>query len=711
MDPTVSPVSLRGPKISKACEECRRRKQKCNGLNPCNVCTRRGTPCSYRTFIRRRAAARASAPNGTPRDESSRERSHPQPEDGPSSKSAEHEPNNADNFNDVPPRYQIYSSVRATHPHEQSPSCVLQLYYGSSSNFSFLQHLHAHFTAQEEGPRSGPPETEVQNGNPGLDMYKYQGLAFGSSVDQRGRDATPVFLRHDLAKLFLQNYLSTAHYYLPFLSPEKLYSSFEKLYGSGEETTVDPSERAIVLAAMAIGSCPTRHELWRKTLVSQARTEAESMLHIVNLRAVQVSLLMAHCESIVGRPNSAYLYLGSAVRKAFAAGLHRNSSNKQPTRSERSECNEASRTCWALFCYEQIICFSLGRPSSFPQVDIGIPLPEPKSFLAALVQMCEIIHGTQQMYNYHDSSPGRDLRACHRIRQRLRSFAHAVKDDLHITIGGTLERGEKLVMQTVLSYLYFNTLLLTFRPFLLLYVELKKQGKLVSEGHSHSDPTKKSPPWLLEACEYTAEAARSIVSLSEGVFSMEIGAEGIYNHTFFLESASFVLIIASLHDDRSTDRHVRYINRAIKSLRHMIPREPTLSVIAALEQMLAKVHALNGSAPQTDGSPINPSTGPDETLTLPPLLGQEPQGRENSFGNPQLVPLSAHPIAHSTPTEYVTPPGYGAFDMDGQAAGSRNDLLESEWPTMDWNFDLSTLDLESFVSVMGNQNTDLNYNI
>ena len=35
-------------RISKACEECRRRKTRCNGLSPCSICRRYMTSCVYR---------------------------------------------------------------------------------------------------------------------------------------------------------------------------------------------------------------------------------------------------------------------------------------------------------------------------------------------------------------------------------------------------------------------------------------------------------------------------------------------------------------------------------------------------------------------------------------------------------------------------------------------------------------------------------------
>ncbi|KAH7061064.1 fungal-specific transcription factor domain-containing protein [Macrophomina phaseolina] len=692
MDEPLPAASLRGPKISKACEECRRRKQKCNGLSPCNVCSRRNTVCSYRSFIRRRIGRSSTNPAPPPKDQPAQPLPKPEEEED-HDHSADRESSNADSsaFSEAPPRYHIYKNIRATHVPADSPSCVLQLYYGSSSNFSFLQHLHTHLTAHEEVPRPGAHVEEVQNGNESIDVYKYQGLAFGNAPGQR--ETNPMFLRHDLARTFLQNYLSTAHLHLPFLSAEQLCLNFEKLYGYGDDAKIDPSERALVIVVMAIGACPTQHDLWRKTLLAQARTEAESLLHVVHIRAVQIALLMAYCEFNVGNPNSSYLYLGSAIRKAFAAGMHRGS----PTsRQSLKECSEASRTCWSLFCLESLICSGLGRPASLSLEDVGLAQPERPSFMSAQVTVSELLRSVQHLYNHHDSSVSADLKSAHRIRNRLRSFAQTAKDDLGFTIGSHLgtERDEKFVTRAVISYLYHYTLLLAFRPFLLLFVELKRRAEFEGKDSGSKSNPFNIPP-LLEACEYTVDAARSIVLLGEIVFGTGPGAEGICNNCFFLESACFVLILAALHDRNATRRHIRYINRGIRALRHITPREPITSIIAAIDQMRCKVEVLTGLTDNLDSAGAGLPGGPVPNRT-----------QQHGFAPQEAAMLNASasgavPGTDPAQPDLETPPGFGSFEQSAPSVAS--DVLDATWPSMDWNFDLSNLDLESFVSVMGNQ--------
>ncbi|OJD36174.1 c6 zinc finger domain protein [Diplodia corticola] len=452
------PASLRGPKISKACEECRRRKQKCNGLSPCNVCSRRNTVCSYRSFIRRRTGRTqpVPAPTPTPGPHLAQEPPRPEDRDGTAT-SADRESSHADSsaFSDAPPRYHIYKNIRATHVPADSPSCVLQLYYGSSSNFSFLQHLHTHLTAHDAVPRPDTHVEEVQNGNESIDVYKYQGLAFGNTPGQR--ETNPMFLRHELARTFLHNYLSAVHPHLPFLSTDQLCANFERLYGYGDDAKIDPSERALVIVAMAIGACPSQHDLWRKTLLAQARSEADSLLHVVNLRAVQIALLMIRSPIQSSKPraladlrDTPIVNLLSATRTRVTCILAAPSVKHSPP-----ACTEGAPPAGSLSgTVRNLICSGLGRPSSLSLQDIGLSQPERPSFMSAQVTLSELIRSVQHFYNHHDSSVSADLKHAHRIRNKLRTFAQTVKDDFGFALGSHLgtERDEDFVVRAVISY-------------------------------------------------------------------------------------------------------------------------------------------------------------------------------------------------------------------------------------------------------------------
>lgn len=50
---TYVKISGQGSRVFKACETCRKRKVRCDGLQPCQACINRSTPCCFRTSARR----------------------------------------------------------------------------------------------------------------------------------------------------------------------------------------------------------------------------------------------------------------------------------------------------------------------------------------------------------------------------------------------------------------------------------------------------------------------------------------------------------------------------------------------------------------------------------------------------------------------------------------------------------------------------------
>lgn len=53
----LTPASKRKPRVSLACEQCRTRKVRCDGQNPCSGCRHSGTSCVYRSPRREKKQA------------------------------------------------------------------------------------------------------------------------------------------------------------------------------------------------------------------------------------------------------------------------------------------------------------------------------------------------------------------------------------------------------------------------------------------------------------------------------------------------------------------------------------------------------------------------------------------------------------------------------------------------------------------------------
>ncbi|CAK7271019.1 hypothetical protein SEPCBS57363_004401 [Sporothrix epigloea] len=158
------------PRISKACQECRLRKIRCNGNEPCQRCILRDIPCEYRKKARNRTkksdilgpseGGSSSSAAGTHSSQSLRDS-----DDGHTCSQTpralyynastaalsrqSQRISSADTATTSPSGRSNRlrnRSVAATH--RASPSVFLQLYYGPSSNFSLLNSIYHRIEAR-----------------------------------------------------------------------------------------------------------------------------------------------------------------------------------------------------------------------------------------------------------------------------------------------------------------------------------------------------------------------------------------------------------------------------------------------------------------------------------------------------------------------------------------------------------------------------------
>ena len=320
-----------GGKISKACEPCRRRKMKCSGEVPC--CQRcQSTPahCVYR--LKPRTRGKSSRPKASPREHDIAGSSAPSITSTP--RSDQH--------------LDVYHSVAATNDTTQSVHSS-QLFYGPSSNFAFLQQIHRNILTGPHGPRSA---SEVQEGGPGLDMFMQRSIFFGTPSNntiQSTGSINPTSLPIDAtqAKQFLEQFKIT---YLPImglLPATAIDALFQSVFGE----TPDPSAtagRAITFAALAIGALGTKCTDLAEVLFQCARREAYAYEEYVSLPLIRLSMLLAEYQLTVGRPNAAYLHLGTACRKAYALGLHQVTIGAFSSIDAQDRCH----TLWCLYFFE-----------------------------------------------------------------------------------------------------------------------------------------------------------------------------------------------------------------------------------------------------------------------------------------------------------------------------------------------------------------------
>lgn len=278
---------------SKACEYCRQRKQKCNGLDPCNVCLGRALPCSYRTVIRQRHRRRISSS----RVQQGTAQSFP---GVPASSSSTIEPSSASSLDPQSQsgsvatmlmRHHIFNSVRVIDINDSS-----EFVYGPSANVPLIRHFHAHLDSAlsgEAGKNCYGVYQEVDD-----DPSTYRRTTPAPLGEDLGPEAGLVFARYEIAQSLIGIFLRTTQHAFPILDPEELSNSFERLYDLTNNHQPHRAEKAVILAAMAIGLAQSSPQCGTNNFLVMARSELGRAGNTLSYRAVQAELLLISDSSL-----------------------------------------------------------------------------------------------------------------------------------------------------------------------------------------------------------------------------------------------------------------------------------------------------------------------------------------------------------------------------------------------------------------------------
>ncbi|CRL17388.1 Fungal transcriptional regulatory protein, N-terminal [Penicillium camemberti] len=672
-----------GWRIPRACQECRKRKIKCNGLTPCKTCQLRNTPCIYRDYIRHRRkkheheevgernVTRQGSPSGVP----------------PSGQRT------ASVMNDFP------NSVSATHT--ASPSCQMQLYYGPTSHFSLMQHIYRDLVSN---PTSHPePSGGVEEAGAGLDLFSFRRIFFGTpdfheSNKSPGKgDLSMMFLPYDLARLFLSRFLSSLYHLIP-LRPKPYYEQcLDRLYNSSPADHLDAFTQAILLLAMASASLGTEHFAWGDVLFERVKTSLAAFDDVVNLQTIQISLY-ANYQNEQGRPNSTFLHLGSAARKALSAGLHKDVPHDVDQTPENIE--ERRVTFWSLYIYETWFCFHVGRPNSLSLKDAAIEYPQ-DPFIRLLVQLCKsITRSVNEIYGQRHESLLHMWKVARSIANDIRGNEAHLQQALGLGLDDSIQAGSLGVRQIIFITLYHHTMLLTFRPFLVFRGHWQRERN-IALNQSTTNVTnrpRETPSWLNEACNHAITAAqRTLHHLCEASRVNNLVLELRY-HGYFFGNSVFTLIYEFIHNPSVAPLYLPWVYASLQTLSTMRAGDPIASSISAMQTVLRNINpsyewvpplATTGDNFATPGgTPVQQGLTPDRSH----------QSQLNNPAIPQNPSLGMRPGILTSPWNFPQVEKLENPETGG-SAGSGDDLLDFTQSDMGWNFDFSTMDLDAFFSV------------
>lgn len=677
-------------KNPKACEPCRRRKIKCDGGRPCQKCENKPADCTYRlrTRVRRsaselqRAATAASARRESETDTLPQSPLPP----APPLRTAEVPSTKSDSAYST-----VYQSVTAAHDHDSAKSPEnSRLFYGPASQFAFLQQVHRGLISSAGSHAQQDPE--VQEGGPGLDLFLQRIFFFGtaSRVDISSilRPASTIFPEVPLpqAKIFLDKFKAWTARHLPLFTHDDLDKMLETLY-TREETQSRPSQtKALTLAVLAVGALATPHTDTAEVLLTRAKYEATLFSDTVSLQMIQFNLLVADYQLGMGRPNLVYLSVGTACRKAFALGLHRESANSL-TRCE--DVQRYRKTLWSLYSMENWYSMMVGRESSLKMADISSPFPEGQPLLVGMSQLAEIAERTSHMiYTQRYDSLRKLYTAAEAIHAQLRDFAdkHGIGSALESSQQGAVGQNPASLM---LHNLFYHTILLTYRPFLVADAALA----------STSGGQESGAMWLRQACRTAIDSAQDGILYAHTQIKKHDSCRTSRYNGFFFESNCAVLFFDILRHPSKYPYNVEYVHMALQSLDSMVDDEPVTNARNSIRQILRVIEDTISkkrlAGPTTTTTPAAPAANPSSSTLVPQTT--------MTSGNSVLHPPTSNFLSQDPQGNLIYFPDLGGDDDSLAMNGLANDLVgggtEGLDPLSHFHYDVLATDLHSFFSL------------
>ncbi|OQD82129.1 hypothetical protein PENANT_c023G05787 [Penicillium antarcticum] len=441
---------------------------------------------------------------------------------------------------------------------------------------------------------------------------------------------------------------------------------------------------------MACTSLGTDHFAWGDILFERVKASMTAFDDVVNLQTIQVSMLM------ISRPNSAFLHLGTATRKALAAGMHKD----VPDDIDQSPANLEERrvTFWSLYAYETWFCFHAGRPSSLSLKDVAIDMAQ-NPFIRLLAELCKTItRSSDQIYGQRHESLLHMWKVARSIADDLRGHEAHMRQALGIGLDSGIQTGSLGVQQTIFTTLYYHTMLLTFRPFLIFRGHWRRDLKMSlnrSKEITANRPTE-TPSWLNEACNHATTAAqKTLHHLCEASRLNDLVLQLRY-HGYFMGSSTFTLIYEFIHNPNVTSTYLPWVYAAMQNLSSMRAGDPIISTISALQTVLCKIN------PSYGWSPYESIVGGQ--LAQPELTTATQQGLPQDRTTSSILndaTMSQNPSFGYRPDMPVSPWNLPQLEIPetGGSVGSGEELLDFTQADMGWDFDFSTMDLEAFFSV------------
>ncbi|KAF1986363.1 hypothetical protein K402DRAFT_355696 [Aulographum hederae CBS 113979] len=409
-------------KVAVACDECRHRKVKCDGVRPvCAPCLRRygpgGSHCSWDAGSRhvaeledkiRRLQAERESKHESNSPDSRRQIGTPHSSNAYPSHVVRREASSNGHANSVPNgnRHDSFSGrsmgstseVRAAEPMRStdlressdlkspedtqpgpisaivgavSDEAQAQGFYGGSSIGSFIDQVRKAIEDKIESPGASQRTSSSAGPRP-----------FPVPFQQRSRSTALEYVlpNRRTADSLLDTYWTIVHPMYPFLDKDDTRADYENLWTGNGPSGDEQSFVCIINTIFALSSQitetikPQEREAQANVFFQRAR-ESMNMWQAGSLRSVQMFLLIAQYLQSTNDAHECWMFVGLAVRTAQSLGIHLPEMSDEAT---SAAARELLRRVWhGCVLMDRTTAMTYGRPVMIHKniADRSVPLP------------------------------------------------------------------------------------------------------------------------------------------------------------------------------------------------------------------------------------------------------------------------------------------------------------------------------------------------
>ncbi|KAI9374856.1 fungal-specific transcription factor domain-containing protein [Aspergillus egyptiacus] len=351
---------------------------------------------------------------------------------------------------------------------------------------------------------------------------------------------------------------------------------------------------------------------------------------------VEALTLLAWASNIFGRIRTAYHYSGIAMRLAHSLGMHRST----PTHTTLSPVERESRrrTWWVLYFFDRFSASKLGHPITVKDKDIDVEMPsmdgltaeEQEEFLDPQnliinIRLARIIGNIlTQIYGIPKATHGGYILQVHGILKQLREWHDGLPANMRLRDRDTPRPISSLQLA------YNQCIIQTTRPVLLHLFKMK--FKLGPEVREDVPPRHRVSDIILALAESCVNAAQASSNIIEDLFENgKIATFGYWDAHHIFSAAMILIMSAVMNPTAVNSDHLEILLSVLRCLKRN-GNIPAVDFCARLSQIQDRVSTLRGTKRVFDGE------DDDRSGTLASQLGQAgPTAPHDQFQAPATI--------------------------------------------------------------------------